>query len=90
MYLQNKSFENTVEKGEIAHYEQFLLFPQCFPPVRELSAIFMKFDIVVSKLFEFGRVLNLSFGKGLNANAFNLDWQKFCFLVNSPIGLPIQ
>ena len=27
-----KSFENTAEKGEIAHNEQFLLFPQCFPP----------------------------------------------------------
>ena len=23
-------FDNTVGKGEIAHYEQFLLFPQCF------------------------------------------------------------
>ena len=23
--------ENIVEKGEIAHIEQFLLFPQCFP-----------------------------------------------------------
>ena len=22
--------ENIVGKGEIAHYEQFLLFPQCF------------------------------------------------------------
>ena len=22
--------ENTVGKGKIAHYEQFLLFPQCF------------------------------------------------------------
>ena len=31
--LQYKSFENTVGKGEIAHTEQFLLFPQCFPPV---------------------------------------------------------
>ena len=27
MCLQYKSFENTVEKGEIAHNEQFLLFP---------------------------------------------------------------
>ena len=27
------SFENTVGKGEIAHYEQFLLFSQCFLPV---------------------------------------------------------
>ena len=25
-----KTVENTVEKGEIARYEQFLLFPQCF------------------------------------------------------------
>ena len=25
-----KWVENTVGKGEIAHYEQFLLFPQCF------------------------------------------------------------
>ena len=25
-----KWVENTVEKGEIARYEQFLLFPQCF------------------------------------------------------------
>ena len=26
----SKRVKNTVEKGEIAHYEQFLLFPQCF------------------------------------------------------------
>ena len=25
-----KRLENTVGKGEIAHYEQFLFFPQCF------------------------------------------------------------
>ena len=25
-----KRVENTVSKGEIARYEQFLLFPQCF------------------------------------------------------------
>ena len=25
-----KWVENTVGKGEISHYEQFLLFPQCF------------------------------------------------------------
>ena len=33
-YLQYKSFENTEGKGEIAHNEQFLLFPQCFLPTR--------------------------------------------------------
>ena len=26
----SKGVENTVGKGEIAHNEQFLLFPQCF------------------------------------------------------------
>ena len=26
----SKRVDNTVGKGEIAHYEQFLLFPQCF------------------------------------------------------------
>ena len=26
----SKRTENTVETGEIARYEQFLLFPQCF------------------------------------------------------------
>ena len=26
----SKTVENAVEKGEIARYEQFLLFPQCF------------------------------------------------------------
>ena len=26
----SKRVENTMEKGEIARYEQFLLFPQCF------------------------------------------------------------
>ena len=30
MCLPYKSFENTVENGEIAHDKQFLLFPQCF------------------------------------------------------------
>ena len=34
MWLQCKSFENTVGKGEIARNEQFLLFPQCFRPFR--------------------------------------------------------
>ena len=29
-YMLSKGVENTVGKGEIARYEQFLLFPQCF------------------------------------------------------------
>ena len=30
MGKSSKKVENTVGKGEIAHYEQFLLFPLCF------------------------------------------------------------
>ena len=30
MHQQHTAFENIVGKGEIARYEQFLLFPQCF------------------------------------------------------------
>ena len=45
------------EKGEIAHNEQFLLFPHSvFQPFGELSAIFVKFEIVLCKRFQFERV----------------------------------
>ena len=54
--LQYKSFENTVEKGEISLNEQFFLFPQYFLPVWRTFSIFIEFRIVVCKLFEFGRV----------------------------------
>ena len=33
MCLQFKYFKNTMGKREIAHNEQFLLFPQCFLPI---------------------------------------------------------
>ena len=36
-----------------------------FYPSEELSAIFIEFEIVVCKFFQFGLFLNLSFGKGL-------------------------
>ena len=58
-------FENTVGKGEIAHNEQFHLFPQCFLLFWITPAIFIKFKIVICKLFQFGKVLNLLFGKEL-------------------------
>ena len=34
----SKPVENTVGKGEIARYEQFLLFPQCFQKARFAGA----------------------------------------------------
>ena len=30
-FLDTDCIENIVEKGEIAHFEQFHLFPQCLP-----------------------------------------------------------
>ena len=67
MCLQYKSFENTVGKGEIAHNEQFLLFPLCFLPFIYLCGeLFIKIKMVAFKLFQFGRVLNVMFGKMSN------------------------
>ena len=51
--LHFESFENNVEKGEIARNERFLLFPHWLLPFGEL---FIKFKIVVCKLIQFGRV----------------------------------
>ena len=64
MFLQYKSFENTIGKGQIAHNERFLLFP-VFSTHLENSTIFIKFELVICKLFQFGNVKNLSFGNGL-------------------------
>ena len=67
----SKQVEKTVGKGEIARYEQFLLFPQgfqkavsrgrqkvtlCGNGLREPSAIFIKFETVIGKLFQLGKV----------------------------------
>ena len=64
--LQYRSFENTVGKGEIARNKQFLLFPQCLLPFfLSFLPVSSNLKIVVCNLFHFGRVQNLSFGKGL-------------------------
>ena len=51
MCLQYKSFENTMEKGEIARDEQFLLSHSVFYQFGELSATFFKFKIFVCTFF---------------------------------------
>ena len=62
--VQNKSSENTVGKGEIDHNSNFSFSCSIFYPFGEVSAIFIKLEIVVCKLFQFGRAQNLLFGKG--------------------------
>ena len=54
--LQYKSLENNVRKGEIANNEQFLFSHSVFYPFGEFPAVFIKFEIVVCKLFQFGNV----------------------------------
>ena len=44
----------------------------------ELFVIFITFENVVCKLFEFGRVQNLSFGKGLNLMGYDDQTPSMC------------
>ena len=50
--LQYKSFENTVRKGEIAHDEQFLLFPQCFLPFWRAFCTLIQADLKIYTVME--------------------------------------
>ena len=55
------------EKGKLLLMSNFSFTHSVFYPFRQLSSIFIKFEIVVFKLFQFGRVLNLLSGYGLMA-----------------------
>ena len=61
------------EKEKLLISNNFSFSHSLLYPFGELSAIFIKFEIVVCKLFQFGRVSNLSFGKGLRENMRNPD-----------------
>ena len=46
-HQQQTAFENIVGKGEIARYEQFFLFPQCFLVNQIIESPFVHiFDII--------------------------------------------
>ena len=55
------------EKEKSLVTSNFSFSHSVFYPFGELSTIFIKFEIVVCKLFTIGRVQNSSFGKGLKA-----------------------
>ena len=63
------TFENTVGKGEIAHNEQFLLYPQCFLPIWRT---FCHCD----------QICKLSSANSFfsSANSFSLEVSKICRL----------
>ena len=48
MHQQQTSFENIVGKEEIAHNEQFLLFPQCFLLDQEIVSPFVNIFAIIS------------------------------------------
>ena len=53
------------EKKKLLATSNFSFFHSVFYPFGELFTIFFKSESVVYKLFQFGKVHNLSFGKGL-------------------------
>ena len=48
MHQQQTAFENIVGKEEIAHNEQFLLFPQCFLLNRKILSPFVNILEIIS------------------------------------------
>ena len=52
------------EKEKLLIKSNFFFSHSVFYPFGQLSSIFVKFEIVVCKLFQFGRVENLSSGNG--------------------------
>ena len=71
-----KWVENTVGKGEIARYEQFLLFLQCFQKSTEQFLLFPQGFLPVRRtFFPFSSNLKLS-----SATSFSLEESKICRL----------
>ena len=63
--MQNRPLENTVGKGEVAHNEQLLLFPQCFLTVWRTFCHFYQIQNCRLQTFSFWKSQNLLFGKVL-------------------------
>ena len=71
MHQQQTVFENIVRKGEIAHYEQFHHFPQCFLLNQIIASLFVHISDIIS-LFasEFEEPKIGISGKGLKVQIF--------------------
>ena len=63
--LQYKSLKTLWKKEKLLVMSNFSFSHSVFNTFRKLSAILIKFEIIVCKFFQFGSVLNLLFGKGL-------------------------
>ena len=63
MFAETCLLKTLWEKEKFLAMSNFSFFHSVFYPFRELSAIFIKFEIVIYKLFQFRRVQTLSFGR---------------------------
>ena len=86
-YVQYKSLENTVGKGEIAHDEQYLLFPHLFFPIFRTFCHFYQIwsfrlqTLWVCKSLKFvvwERVKNLLYNSDFKSAWENMDNWKHC------------
>ena len=71
------------EKEKLLVTSNFSFSHSVFYLFVELSAIFIKSEIVVCKIFQFGRVYNMSFGKGLIFVDASVNYVKFSNFPNS-------
>ena len=85
-HQQQTAFENFVGKGEIARWEQFLLFPQCFFFNQIIVSLFVHiFDVISLVAAEFEESKISISGKGLlipfsqcQALSYNFIWTLEC------------
>ena len=78
------------EKEKLLIMSNFSFSHNVFYLFGELSGIIVKFRIVVFKLFQFGRVQNLSFGKGLKCTTQNVQPHLSSTLPEKEISSPRQ
>ena len=72
LHVHSSSLLKTLWKKEkLLVTTNFSFSHSVFYPFGELSAIFIKFEIVVSKVFQFGRVIMVFFGKRVKDICFN-------------------
>ena len=74
------------EKEKLLAMSNFSFSHSVFYLFEDLSAVFIKSEIVACKLFQFGRVHNLSFGKGLRLNELQSVYSP---LPNNPVLIPL-
>ena len=72
-HLQQTTFENIMAKGEIAHDEQFPLFPQCFQLYLMIKLSFMELFHIFAIIFSKSSAAELSYVEMVKENLTLFD-----------------